>query len=221
MTMHTACARWSKIEGPIAGAQGSMERRHAGCGNVKMTRWQHLHYIASAMSEDAFAYGSGRHRGKRREERLPTVLVVDDDRAIRETLQFLLEDSGYDVSDAPDGLVALRRLHEDPGPVVMLLDLMMPRLDGVGVLRAVADDPRVARRCAFIVITAGTQTVPLELQQLLSRLNVPDIPVVRKPFDIDELLAIIERMVMRLRVIRSRATNPLPSLDDEPAEASG
>ena len=182
-----------------------------------MTRWWHPQYRGHSDSERVHA----QQRGGGREEVLPRLLVVDDDRAIRETLRFLLEDAGYDVSEAPDGLAALRHLRESVGPVVVLLDMMMPQLDGAGVLQAVAEDSRIARRCAFIMITAGTQTLPLQLGRLLSHLNVPDIPVVRKPFDIDELLVVIERVMARLCVVRSRATNPLPWLEEELAEASG
>lgn len=182
-----------------------------------MTRWWHPQYRGHADRERT----RDQQRGGGHEEVLPRLLVVDDDRAIRETLRFLLEDAGYDVSEAPDGLAALRYLRESVGSVIVLLDMMMPQLDGIGVLRAVADDPRTARRCAFIMITAGTQTLPLQLERLLSHLNVPDVPVVRKPFDIDELLVVIERVVARLCVVRSRATNPLPWLEDELAQASG
>lgn len=182
-----------------------------------MTQLRRLQYAGHADSEHTCAQqGGGGH-----EEALPRLLIVDDDRAIRETLRFLLEDTGYDVCEAPDGLAALQWLRESVGPVVVLLDMMMPRLDGAGVLRAVAEDSRIARRCAFIMITAGTQTLPLQLERSLSRLNVPDIPVVRKPFDIDELMVIIERVTARLRIVRSRATNPLPWLEDELVEASG
>ena len=61
------------------------------------------------------------------------VLVVDDDPLIREMLRFVLEDAGHEVRDAPDGEAALEVLRADP-PEVMVLDLMMPKVDGYGVL---------------------------------------------------------------------------------------
>lgn len=170
---------------------------------------------------EKFVGADGRIAG-RREDARPRVLVVDDDLAIRETVRFLLEDIGYEVSEAPDGLAALRRLREGIGPLVVLLDMMMPRMDGANVLRAVLDDPRLAHRCTFIVITAGTGTVTLPVKRLLDLLGVP---VVYKPFDIDDLLVVIEDAMERLCRNRARSTSPLPPLDDdeddELAESSG
>src|SRR5258706_3067354 len=112
------------------------------------------------------------------------VLVVDDDYAIRETIRALLEDEGYAVVEAQDGMAALESLRDGP-PSVVLLDLMMPRLDGAGVLGAVAGDKRLASRHAYVLVTATSQTLPLAFVNLLSNLA---IPVLRKPFDIDAVL---------------------------------
>jgi len=58
------------------------------------------------------------------------VLVVDDDADIRETVSLILEDEGYEVQSAPDGAIALAMLREGPRPDVILLDLMMPVMNG-------------------------------------------------------------------------------------------
>ena len=118
--------------------------------------------------------------------RKPSVLVVDDDASIRETVRELLEDAGYTVSEARDGLQAVDQLRKAAGPMVVLLDLMMPRMDGAAVLGAVAgDDSGRLRRHAFIMMTAGHQTLSLAFAHLLADLRVQ---VVYKPFDIDRLL---------------------------------
>jgi two-component system nitrogen regulation response regulator NtrX len=65
------------------------------------------------------------------------ILVVDDDDGVRACLRDALDDQGHDVSEAPDGAVALTHLLASPDPTVVLLDLMMPRRDGCQVLRAV------------------------------------------------------------------------------------
>lgn len=116
------------------------------------------------------------------------VLVVDDDEAIRETLRSLLEDAGYDVVEAADGAAALSVLRAAPTRMVVLLDLMMPRMDGAAVLGTVAGDRRLAARHAFVMVTATHQTMSLAFASLLTNLAVP---VVRKPFDIDALLAAV------------------------------
>jgi two-component system alkaline phosphatase synthesis response regulator PhoP/two-component system response regulator ResD len=66
---------------------------------------------------------------------MPEVLVVDDDPNLRAMIRFTLEGGGFDVRTAADGIDALTQLKDGPCPDVVLLDLMMPRLDGLGVLR--------------------------------------------------------------------------------------
>ena len=120
--------------------------------------------------------------------RKPSVLVVDDDASIRETLHELLADAGYVVNEARDGLQALDHLRKAPEPVIVLLDLMMPRMDGAALLGAVAGDSGRLRRHTYIMMTAGHQTLSLAFAHLLSDL---DVQVIYKPFDIDRLLDLI------------------------------
>jgi DNA-binding response OmpR family regulator len=84
------------------------------------------------------------------------VLVVDDDASVRAMLGYLLHDEGYDVREAADGADAIDALTAD-APDCMVLDLMMPNVDGVEVLRA-----RRARGFAsetrVLVLTAKTDT---------------------------------------------------------------
>jgi CheY-like chemotaxis protein len=126
------------------------------------------------------------------------ILVVDDDDAIRETLRFALEDAGYDVLEAADGLITLRLLRSTSERMIVLLDLMMPSLDGAGVLGTVAGDARLSAQFAYILITANTKTFPLAFATLLTNLRVPIIP---KPFDIDDLLALVDQANGRLAQI--------------------
>lgn len=123
------------------------------------------------------------------------VLIVDDDRAIRETLRLALEDEGYAVVEAPDGVVALDALHASPVPMVVLLDLRMPRLDGAEVLARVAADPVLSTRHAYILVTANLHTAPITFSGLLNRLMVPVMP---KPFDLDALMEVVAHSAYRL-----------------------
>jgi DNA-binding response OmpR family regulator len=82
------------------------------------------------------------------------VLVVDDDASVRAMLGYLLDDEGYEVSEAEDGAQAIEVLVSD-APDCMVLDLMMPNVDGVQVLRersarGFAPDTRI------LVLTAKT-----------------------------------------------------------------
>lgn len=115
----------------------------------------------------------------------PYVLVVDDDEPIRTALRLILEEDGYGVIEAENGLDALGILRTDPRPLVVLLDLMMPKMTGVDLLRKIAADPALAQRRAFMVLTASWRTNLLEQMHLPEGFSVPIFP---KPMDIDQLL---------------------------------
>ncbi len=75
---------------------------------------------------------------------MTTVLVADDDPDLRETVRDILEAEGYGVLNAQNGIEALDLLHATAPPLVVLLDLQMPKLDGAGVLRVVAANKQLS-----------------------------------------------------------------------------
>ncbi len=81
-----------------------------------------------------------------------TVLIVDDDASIRSMLGFIFQDEGFQVHEAADGEQALDVLRQG-APDAMVLDLMMPRVDGHGVLRARRDEA-LAPDCRIVILTA-------------------------------------------------------------------
>jgi CheY-like chemotaxis protein len=86
---------------------------------------------------------------------LVQVLVVDDDEDIRDAVAMVLRDDGVAVQVVCDGLQALAWLHANPGAAsVILLDLMMPVMDGRSFLEAKESDPSIAS-VAVVVVTAG------------------------------------------------------------------
>ena len=108
----------------------------------------------------------------------PTLLVVDDDADIRECLSDYLADEGYQVRTASDGLEALTLLQQERvRPCLMLLDLMMPRLNGWQVLEQMEAHPELAR-LAVVVVSASHQTPGA-------------VPMLRKPIDIQALLGLV------------------------------
>lgn len=135
----------------------------------------------------------------------PEILVVDDDIAIRETLRLVLEDEGYQVIEARDGQTALHILRERVHPLVVLLDQVMPVLDGAGVLRAAAADPAIAGAHAFILVTASSAALDAGLEQEAGSLLAG---VVAKPFDLDALLQTIAAAVGRVRFATMPAMEP-------------
>jgi two-component system response regulator (stage 0 sporulation protein A) len=124
------------------------------------------------------------------------VLVADDDELIRRTLRLILRDAGHTVIEAADGKAALATLYSSRERLVAILDLVMPRLGGVGVLEAVDADAILARRHAYILITAFPQQLPpLAVADMLHRLGVP---VLHKPFDMPLLLGTIKAAAQRI-----------------------
>lgn len=87
------------------------------------------------------------------EERL--ILVVDDDHAIRESLTELLEDEGYSVAVAANGEQALDQLRRPAVPCLILLDLMMPVMDGFEFMGRKAADPSLAGIPVVVITAAG------------------------------------------------------------------
>jgi two-component system response regulator HydG len=123
---------------------------------------------------------------------IPRTLVVDDDAALRFTLRGILEDVGHVVDEAPDGVVALSKIDAGGNYHLVLSDLRMPRLDGLGLLdklRERSQPPRV------IVITAhGSERTAVEAMKRGA------YDYFRKPFEPDELLAVVERAVESVRL---------------------
>ena len=124
-----------------------------------------------------------------------TVLVVDDDKDIRESLQLLLADEGYAIVTADDGQEALDLIPLLPNPVVILLDLHMPRVDGCGVLLDLARHPEKRDQRAIFLLTGNIGQLSAKMVRLLGSEGVP---VLSKPFDIDQLKAHVQGAFVRL-----------------------
>ncbi|HZC76699.1 MAG TPA: response regulator [Ktedonobacterales bacterium] len=123
------------------------------------------------------------------------VLVVDDDIAIRHALRLLLEDEGLAVAEAADGRAALAILRATSDRYVVLLDQMMPHLDGLGVLSAIAKDARLHSQHSFVLMIACPRTLPPALVRLASSFA---IPIIAKPFEADDMIATVTARVRRL-----------------------
>ncbi len=109
-----------------------------------------------------------------------TVLVVDDEPLVRELVAELLEEEGFRTRHAPDGQTALEMLDED-GIDLVLSDVQMPRLDGPSLVRRLRDRGHAVP----VVLMSG----------VVARVDVPGAPFVRKPFDADQLVATIGRIM--------------------------
>ena len=124
-----------------------------------------------------------------------TVLVVEDDRDIRWSMEQFLEEEGYAVVTASDGQAALERIPHLPKPSVILLDLMMPKLDGYGVLRDLENHPEKRDSHPIFLLTANWAQLSPDMSRLLGNLG---IPVLAKPFDIEQLSGQVHSAFVRL-----------------------
>lgn len=123
------------------------------------------------------------------------ILIVDDDPAIRGLLVELLTDEGYQTLQAADGLEAIERARAS-SPSLVLMDLMLPVLDGAAATRTLKAEASTAR-IPIIAMSAGAN---LRLQAD----TLPADGVLAKPFDLDELLAEVAIQLRR----SSRAEPP-------------
>jgi CheY-like chemotaxis protein len=123
------------------------------------------------------------------------VLIVDDDTDIRMTMRMMLEEiGGHTVLEAEDGESGLRALRASAEPLVVLLDLLMPGMDGIDVLRTVAEDEQLAGQHAFVLVTVSRRARNREFPVSL----LMSVPVVPKPFDMFVLLDTVTQAEHRL-----------------------
>jgi DNA-binding response OmpR family regulator len=114
------------------------------------------------------------------------VLIVDDEPDILLMLRVNLEAEGYQTALAADGQTALRRIAEER-PDLILLDVMMPVMDGWGVLEALARDVFVHR---VVVVSAKSSE-----RDITRALTLGASAYVTKPFDPDELIEVVGRVL--------------------------
>ncbi|MEP6980289.1 MAG: response regulator transcription factor [Nakamurella sp.] len=116
------------------------------------------------------------------------VLLADDDRAIRESLERALELDGYQVTAVPDGVQALAEVRRWT-PDLVVLDVMMPGVDGLGVCRVIRAD---GMRVPILMLTAR-----VEVPDRVAGLDAGADDYLAKPFELDELMARIRALLRR------------------------
>jgi CheY-like chemotaxis protein len=108
-----------------------------------------------------------------------SVLVVDDDEAIRDVVAEVLREEGYNVACAENGLQALQHIEGDHHPDLVLLDLMMPVMSGWEVLEQLQADEKLSQIPVVVV----------------SAMNAPGVREhLAKPIDLDRLLTTVGRL---------------------------
>src|SRR5687768_13511244 len=114
------------------------------------------------------------------------ILVVEDDAPLCDNIAEILQLSGYRVATARNGVEALQYLEDCGNPSLMLLDLMMPELDGWEVLRRVRAAASTSR-IPVVILTAG----------IADGAEHESVRVLKKPFDVSQFLDVVKENVTR------------------------
>lgn len=147
---------------------------------------------------------------EQRSEQNVCILVVDDEQDIRRIIRILLESSGYQVAEAPNGLAAVEYIRQQPNVDLVLMDIMMPGLNGIEASRAIRE------RCSapILFLTAKTQE-----RDKLEAYQAGGDDYLAKPFSHAELMIKVESLLRRYRVYKGKTSGQLLRADvmlDEP-----
>jgi CheY-like chemotaxis protein len=121
---------------------------------------------------------------------MKTIVIIDDEFGLADVLEATLSDSGYRVATANNGQQGLQVMAEHP-PDLVILDYMMPLLDGPGVLRAMRNDPHLAT-VPVIMMSAMPESV------IRARCS-GYVAFLRKPFGFDAIHAVVARALGEAR----------------------
>jgi len=127
------------------------------------------------------------------------IMVVDDDEDIREIVKLSLEASGYRVTTAVDGLEAWQQLNASALPSLILLDLMMPRMDGQEFMKALRASPQAN---VPVVIMSGHSASNQKAEDLKAN------GCLTKPVELDELLGTVRFFVLNNSLRNQQASVP-------------
>ena len=120
----------------------------------------------------------------------PTILIADDEPSIRETAGYILESEGYTVLLAANGEEAIS-LIRSRRPIAVLLDIEMPRKDGLAVCREVKADP--ALRSTYVILLTARGQKKDEVEGLAAGADA----YLTKPFDDEEILRRLDQVFAR------------------------
>lgn len=137
---------------------------------------------------------------------MKTILLIEDDTALRENTAELLELSNYKVFTAPNGRIGIEKAIQET-PNIIICDIMMPEIDGYGVLEAVTSEEKT-KHIPFIFLSAKT-----EHKEIRKGMDMGADDYLTKPFDEEELLSAVESRLAKASILAMRNQNL--SIDEE------
>ncbi|UCC52205.1 MAG: response regulator [Anaerolineaceae bacterium] len=126
-------------------------------------------------------------------EKQPHILIVDDDPDILEGIITILETQDYDLATARDGKQCMAMIKEDI-PDLLILDLLMPRMDGWGVIREMRSEPRF-NRVPIMILTTVIEDASRRRYELETNMTMDVQDYVQKPVRPDELIRRVENLL--------------------------
>ncbi|MEZ4970626.1 MAG: response regulator [Flavobacteriaceae bacterium] len=140
---------------------------------------------------------------------MKTILLIEDDRALRENTEELLELSGYSVITAPNGKIGVHMAKEKL-PDIIICDIMMPELDGYGVLKDLSSDERT-KHIPFIFLSAKT-----EHKEIRKGMDMGADDYLTKPFEEEDLINAIESRLAKVELLgRMAQEGSITPMDSE------
>ena len=143
---------------------------------------------------------------------MKTVLIIEDDAALRENTAELLELSDYHTITAPNGRVGIEKAKKK-NPDIIICDIMMPEVDGYGVLEALSQG-ETTRKIPFIFLSAKT-----EHKEIRKGMDLGADDYLTKPFEEEDLLSAIASRLAKVEILKAQSNPPkepnsLQSLDE-------
>ena len=144
------------------------------------------------------------------EKEMKTILVIDDEPAIRDLLKYNLEREGYHIIEASDGIEGINVALEQK-PDIILLDIMLPKLDGLSVCKRIKNSMTIP----IIMLTAKSE----EIDTILG-LELGADDYITKPFSVRELAARVKANFRKYEVVSVAEAKPVESASEEKKKES-
>lgn len=141
---------------------------------------------------------------------MKTILVIDDEPAIRDLLKYNLEREGYHIIEASDGIEGINVALEQK-PDIILLDIMLPKLDGLSVCKRIKNSMTIP----IIMLTAKSE----EIDTILG-LELGADDYITKPFSVRELAARVKANLRKYEVVSVAEAKPVESASEEKKKES-
>ncbi len=144
------------------------------------------------------------------EKEIKTILVVDDEPAIRDLLKYNLEREGYQIIEASDGIEGINVALEQK-PDIILLDIMLPKLDGLSVCKRIKNSMSIP----IIMLTAKSE----EIDTILG-LELGADDYITKPFSVRELAARVKANLRKYEVVSVAEAKPVDTSNEDKKKES-